>query len=177
MWSQRDFFFLKRRLLPKPGNYLRRSVVSTHNTYVRARIDAETKERAANARSRGKTIGSIHTLLLRLAMNRQFVENFLSADMPFFAIGVIEERKIPCGFLTLRTAETSRTIPLCTILSSKHVTPSGLSLSLPGFDIYTRRTGCGMYAILCNRSSRFASLVSRFPAYSSLAAPSGGKTR
>ena len=43
-------------------------------------------------------MGSIHTLLPRLNMNRQFVEDFLSADMPCFAMGVIEERKLPCGF-------------------------------------------------------------------------------
>lgn len=51
-------------------------------------------------------MGSIHTLLPRLTMNRQFVEDFLSADVPCFAMGVIEERKLPCGFLALRTAET-----------------------------------------------------------------------
>ena len=51
-------------------------------------------------------MGSIHTLLPRLTMNRQFVEDFLSADLPCFEMGVLEERKLLCGFLALRTAET-----------------------------------------------------------------------
>ena len=50
-------------------------------------------------------MGSIHTLLPRLTMNRQFVEDFLSADLPCFEMGVLEERKLLCGFLALRTAE------------------------------------------------------------------------
>lgn len=51
-------------------------------------------------------MGSFHTMLPRLTMNRQFVEDFLSADVLCFAMGVIEERRLPCGFLALRTAET-----------------------------------------------------------------------
>ena len=51
-------------------------------------------------------MGTIHRLLTRLTLNRRFVEDFISADMPCFAMGVVEERKLPHGFLALRTAET-----------------------------------------------------------------------
>ena len=51
-------------------------------------------------------MGTIHRLLTRLTLNRQFVEDFISADVPCFAMGVVEERKSPCAFLALRTAET-----------------------------------------------------------------------
>jgi hypothetical protein len=44
-------------------------------------------------------------LLPRLTVNRQFVGEFLSADAPCFALGVVEERKRRCGFLALRPEE------------------------------------------------------------------------
>ncbi len=51
-------------------------------------------------------MGTIHRLLTRLTLNRQFVEDFIAADVPCFAMGVVDERKSPCAFLALRTAET-----------------------------------------------------------------------
>jgi hypothetical protein len=51
-------------------------------------------------------MGTIYTLLPRLNINRQFVEDFMSADVPCFAMGVVEERKSPRAVLALRTAET-----------------------------------------------------------------------
>lgn len=50
-------------------------------------------------------MGTIHRLLVPLTMNRQFVEDFISADVPCFAMGVVQERKIRLGCLALRTAE------------------------------------------------------------------------
>jgi hypothetical protein len=51
-------------------------------------------------------MGTIHKLLPRITMNRQFVDDFISADVPCFAMGVVEERKRKCAFLALRTVET-----------------------------------------------------------------------
>jgi hypothetical protein len=50
-------------------------------------------------------MGTIHTLLPRLTINRQFVEDFMSADVPCFAMGVVGERKSPRAVLALRTVE------------------------------------------------------------------------
>jgi hypothetical protein len=38
-------------------------------------------------------------------MNRQFVADFLAAEVPCFAMGVVEERKTSLAFLALRPAE------------------------------------------------------------------------
>jgi len=51
-------------------------------------------------------MGTIHKLLPRLKINRQFVDDFMSAEVPSFALGVVEERKTPYAFLALRTVET-----------------------------------------------------------------------
>lgn len=51
-------------------------------------------------------MATIHRLLPRLTINRRFVEDFLLADVPCFAMGMIEERRTPHGLLALRTAET-----------------------------------------------------------------------
>lgn len=40
-----------------------------------------------------------------LSMNRQFVEDFISADAPCFAMGVVEEAERPLGCMALRTLE------------------------------------------------------------------------
>jgi len=50
--------------------------------------------------------GTVIKLLPKLTMNRQFVTDFLSADVPCFAMGVVEERKMKRAFLALRPADT-----------------------------------------------------------------------
>ncbi|MBF0300796.1 MAG: hypothetical protein HQK51_18955 [Oligoflexia bacterium] len=49
----------------------------------------------------------MHTLLPRLTINRQFIEDFISTDnVPCFAMGVVEERKSLRAFLAIRTIKT-----------------------------------------------------------------------
>ena len=38
-------------------------------------------------------------------MNGQFIRDFIAAESPCFALGLVEERKQQCGFLTLRPDE------------------------------------------------------------------------
>lgn len=47
-------------------------------------------------------MGNVHRLLTALAINRQFIRDFIDADAPCFALGMLEERKQVCGFLALR---------------------------------------------------------------------------
>ena len=49
--------------------------------------------------------GTVHPLLPKLTVNRTFIQAFLTADPPCFAIGLVEERKQTCGFLALRLDE------------------------------------------------------------------------
>lgn len=41
-------------------------------------------------------------MLPTLTVNRTFMREFVSADAPCFALGMVEERKRQCGFLALR---------------------------------------------------------------------------
>ena len=50
-------------------------------------------------------MSEVYPLLPRLSVNRQFMNDFLSAAMPCFALGMVEERKRSCGFLVLRPNE------------------------------------------------------------------------
>lgn len=43
--------------------------------------------------------------LPRLIVNRQFMREFISAETPCFALGMVEERQRPSGFLALRPRE------------------------------------------------------------------------
>jgi hypothetical protein len=47
----------------------------------------------------------VYPLRPRLTVNRQFIREFLSADPPCFALGMVEERKRQCSFLALRPGE------------------------------------------------------------------------
>ena len=47
----------------------------------------------------------INPLLPRLTVNRQFIGDFLAAEAPCFALGLVEERQRSCGFMALQTAE------------------------------------------------------------------------
>ena len=47
-------------------------------------------------------MSNIYPLLPKLTVNRQFMSDFLAADPPCFALGMVEERKRECGFLALR---------------------------------------------------------------------------
>jgi hypothetical protein len=55
--------------------------------------------------AKGNTRSNVHRLLTPLAMNRQFIEDFISADAPCFAMGVVEEARRPLGCMALRTLE------------------------------------------------------------------------
>lgn len=46
-----------------------------------------------------------HTFLSKLTVNRAFMKEFLAADSPCFALGLVEERQRKCGFLALRPGE------------------------------------------------------------------------
>ena len=50
-------------------------------------------------------MGEVYPLLARLSINRQFMSDFLSAETPCFALGMLEERKRSCGFLAFRPNE------------------------------------------------------------------------
>jgi len=49
-------------------------------------------------------MGSVHKLLPTLTLNRRFVQDFLAAAAPCFAMGLVEERKTLIPFLAIRTA-------------------------------------------------------------------------
>jgi hypothetical protein len=48
----------------------------------------------------------VHALLPKLTVHGQFMSEFLAADPPCFALGMVEERKRLCGFLALRPGES-----------------------------------------------------------------------
>jgi hypothetical protein len=50
-------------------------------------------------------MSKIYSLLPKLTVNEQFVNEFISAQAPCFALGLVEERKRQCGFLALRLNE------------------------------------------------------------------------
>ena len=50
-------------------------------------------------------MSEVYPLLARLSVNRQFMSDFLSAETPCFALGMLEERKRCCGFFVLRPNE------------------------------------------------------------------------
>jgi hypothetical protein len=47
------------------------------------------------------SVKNVHPLLPKLTINRQFINGFVSAGAPCFALGLVEERKQPCGLLAL----------------------------------------------------------------------------
>ena len=50
-------------------------------------------------------MSKIYLLLPKLTVNEQFINEFISAQAPCFALGLVEERKRQCGFLALRPNE------------------------------------------------------------------------
>jgi hypothetical protein len=50
-------------------------------------------------------MSNVHPLRPRLTVNRQFMSDFLAAQTPCFALGLVEERGRPCGFMALRLDE------------------------------------------------------------------------
>jgi hypothetical protein len=50
-------------------------------------------------------VSNVYPFLPKLTMNGQFIRDFIAAESPCFALGLVEERKQPCGFLALRPAE------------------------------------------------------------------------
>lgn len=50
-------------------------------------------------------MSKVYPLLPRLTVNRQFIREFLSADAPCLALGMVEERKQQCGYWALRPDE------------------------------------------------------------------------
>ena len=52
-----------------------------------------------------KIVSNVYPFLPKLTMNGQFIRDFIAAESPCFALGLVEEHKQPCGFLALRPAE------------------------------------------------------------------------
>ena len=52
-----------------------------------------------------KIVSNVHPFLPKLTMNGQFIRDFIAAESPCFALGLVEERKQQCGFLALRPDE------------------------------------------------------------------------
>jgi hypothetical protein len=50
-------------------------------------------------------MSKVYSLLPKLTVNEQFINEFISAQAPCFALGLVEERKRQCGFLALRPNE------------------------------------------------------------------------
>ena len=50
-------------------------------------------------------MSKVYSLLPKLTVNEQFMNEFISAQAPCFALGLVEERKRQCGFLALRPNE------------------------------------------------------------------------
>ena len=50
-------------------------------------------------------MSEVYPLLATLSVNHQFMSDFLSAETPCFALGMVEEGKRRCGFLALRPNE------------------------------------------------------------------------
>lgn len=50
-------------------------------------------------------MSNVHYFLPKLAVNRQFIDDFVAAEAPCFALGMIEERKQTLGLLALRPDE------------------------------------------------------------------------
>ena len=51
-----------------------------------------------------KIVSNVYPFLPKLTMNGQFIRDFIAAESPCFALGLVEERKQQCGFLALRPA-------------------------------------------------------------------------
>ena len=47
-------------------------------------------------------MSKVYPLLPKLTVNRRFIDNFIAAQAPCFALGLVEERQRQCGFLALR---------------------------------------------------------------------------
>jgi len=50
-------------------------------------------------------VNNVHTFLSKLTVNRSFMYDFVDANAPCFALGLVEERKQQCGLLALRPGE------------------------------------------------------------------------
>ena len=50
-------------------------------------------------------MSNVYPFLPKLTMNGQFIRDFIAAESPCFALGLVEERKRQCGFLALRPDE------------------------------------------------------------------------
>ena len=50
-------------------------------------------------------VSNVYPFLPKLTMNGQFIRDFIAAESPCFALGLVEERKQQCGFLALRPDE------------------------------------------------------------------------
>src|SRR5258707_13189385 len=54
---------------------------------------------------RGNDVSNICRVVPKLTVNAQLMRDFMAEESPCSALGLVEERKQPCGFLALRTAE------------------------------------------------------------------------
>jgi hypothetical protein len=54
---------------------------------------------------RYQVMAEVYPLLPRLTVNRHFMREFIAAETPCFALGMVEEHQRPCGFLAIRPDE------------------------------------------------------------------------
>jgi hypothetical protein len=52
-----------------------------------------------------EVVSNVYPFLPKLTVNGQFIRDFIAAESPCFALGLVEERKQLCGFLALRLDE------------------------------------------------------------------------
>ena len=96
-------------------------------------------------------MSNVYPLLPKLTVNRKFIDDFLAAQAPCFAIGMIEERKQKLGLLALRPGE---------VISHEVMEPGfNFGHSLLGNDDYLvvhfafEFYGLGTYNVLLNPSN------------------------
>src|ERR1035437_7757085 len=69
---------------------------------VRQRKNWNTHSAPNPCRCKVHCMSNVHPLLPRLIVNGTFINDFLAAAAPCFALGVVEERKQQYGFLAIR---------------------------------------------------------------------------
>ena len=93
-------------------------------------------------------MSNIYHLLPRLIVNSRFIDEFISAQAPCFALGLVEERKQTCGFLALRPKGDTITSKLLFLMRTRApvfgsgirywVTPITSWFTLPSISTTTR---------------------------------------
>ena len=100
---------------------------------------------------------TVHRLLPKLTINRQFAYDFLAAKSPCFAFGLIEERKQALGLLALRTDEVIPPRTMATGFNFGHSVLGNTDFEVVhfAFEFY----GFGVYNVLVNPNNSLARAV------------------